>query len=137
MTRVLLAVALVAAAVLVAWWVQRRGGAPARAPTFHVPDALDRALFDGPDAPWLVAVFTSATCDTCALVREKAQALASDSVVVQELEAKADKPIHDRYDIDAVPLVLLVDATGAVRAHFFGPVSAADLWSTLANLRDP
>jgi hypothetical protein len=136
MTRVLIAVVLVALAVLVAWLVQRRRPQPARAPTFHVPDALDRDDFDRPDAPWLVVAFTSATCDTCAAVIDKARALESDAVAVQEVEARAQKAVHDRYGVDAVPLVVLVDADGAVRAHFFGPVSAADLWSALAELRD-
>lgn len=135
MTRVLLAVVLVAVAVLVAWLLQRRKGEPARAPTFHVPDTVDRGAFDRPEAAWLVAVFTSATCDTCASVSQKARALASDAVVVQELEATRDHAMHERWGIDAVPLVLLVDGTGAVRAHFFGPVEAADLWATLAELR--
>jgi hypothetical protein len=136
MARVLLAVVLVGLAVLVAWWVQRRRPVPSHAPTFRVPDALDRDSFERPDAPWLVAVFTSSTCDTCALVSEKARALASDAVVVQELEAKRDRAVHDRYGVDAVPLLVIADQTGAVRAHFFGPVSAADMWSTLADLRE-
>ena len=135
MTRVLLAVVLVGLAVLVASLVQRRRPVPRSAPTFAVPDALDRDGFERPDAPWLVAVFTSLTCDTCALVSEKARALESDAVVVQELEAKRDRVVHDRYGVDAVPLLVIADETGAVRAHFFGPVSAADMWSTLADLR--
>lgn len=135
MTRLAIAVVLVALAVLVAWLVQRRRPQPERAPTFHVPDALDRSDFDRPDAPWLVVAFTSATCDTCAAVIDKARALESDAVAVQEVEARADKAVHDRYGVDAVPLVVLVDADGVVRAHFFGPVSAADLWSALAELR--
>ncbi len=102
-----------------------------------MPGALERESFERPDAPWLVAVFTSSTCDTCALVSEKARALASDVVAVQELEAKRDRAMHDRYGVDAVPLLVIADQTGTVRAHFFGPVSAADLWSTLADLREP
>jgi hypothetical protein len=133
--RLLIAVVLVAVAVLVAWLVQRRKGEPTRAPTFAVPEAVDRRAFDRPEAAWLVAVFTSATCDTCASVSDKARALASDAVVVQELEVARDRALHERYGVDAVPLVLIVDRTGAVRAHFFGPVDAAELWSTLAALR--
>ena len=135
MARLALAAALVVAAVVVAWLVQRRKGEPARAPTFHVPGRLDRSSFDRPEAPWLVVVFTSATCDTCAAVAEKAQALASDVVAVQAVEAKAQRALHDRYGVDAVPLVVVADAEGLVRAHFFGPVPASDLWATLADLR--
>jgi hypothetical protein len=116
--------------------VQRRNTEVAKAPMFYVPASLDRNDFVRPDAPWLVAVFTSSTCDTCALVREKAQALESESVAVQDLEAEADAALHARYDIDAVPLVVMADAEGTVRAHFFGPVTAADLWAKLAELRE-
>jgi len=136
MTRLLLVAVLVAGAVLVAWSVQRRRPVPSRTPVFHVPNSVDRTLFDRPDAPWLVAVFTSSSCDTCAAMIEKARPLASDAVAVQELEARADKAMHERYSIDAVPLVLLVDLSGAVRAHFFGPTSASDLWAALATLRE-
>jgi hypothetical protein len=69
-------------------------------------------------------------------VREKVSALESEAVAVQEVEAGAHRPLHDRYRVDAVPLVVMADRTGAVRAHFFGPVAAADLWSTMAALRD-
>jgi hypothetical protein len=66
---------------------------------------------------------------------EKVRALESDAVAVAEAEVRAAKPLHERYGVDAVPLVLVADGTGAVRAHFFGPVPAADLWSALAELR--
>ena len=57
-----------------------------RSPAGRVPTQLDRADFDRPDAPWLVAVFTSATCDTCADVVAKAEVLASDDVAVDHVE---------------------------------------------------
>jgi len=73
----------------------------------------------------------------CAAVWQRAEILASDDVVVQNLEAKADRAVHERYRIDAVPLVVLVDAEGVVRRHFLGPVKGADLWGALAELREP
>lgn len=60
---------------------------------------------DRPDAPWLVAVSTSATCSTCEDVWSKALVLASDEVAVQQVEAVADKDLHDRYRVEAVPIV--------------------------------
>ena len=33
-----------------------------------------------------------------------------------------DRAVHDQYGVDAVPLLVIADRTGAVRAHFFGPV---------------
>ena len=82
------------------------------APGTPCPAQVDRADFARPDAPWLVAVFTSATCSTCAGVWERAQPLASDAVAVQEVEHGRDRALHDRYGIDAVPATLVVDADG-------------------------
>jgi hypothetical protein len=56
---------------------------------------------------------------------------------VQEVEVGAARPLHDRYRITAVPAVVIADATGVVRATFLGPVTATDLWATLAELREP
>jgi hypothetical protein len=136
MARLALAVALVAAAIVVAWLWQRRAGIGERAPTFHVPEHLDRPDFDRASAAWIVVVFTSASCDTCADVVQKARALESEAVAVQDVEARAHKSLHGRYGVDAVPLTVIADRAGAVRAHFFGPVPAGDLWAALAELRD-
>ena len=95
------------------------------------------ADFDRPDAPWLVVVFTSATCDTCAGVWERAQHLASDAVAVQEAEVTARKDLHDRYAIEAVPATLVADADGVVVRSFLGPVTATDLWAAVAEAREP
>jgi hypothetical protein len=136
--RALLVVVLAAVAVAVALVVQRRRAAPAPANTSHtLPDRLDRRDFDRPDAPWLVAVFTSATCSTCAGVWEKARVLASDQVAVQQLEAVSHRELHGRYRVTAVPGVVIADREGVVRARFLGPVTATDLWATLAEVRAP
>lgn len=133
---VLLVIGLVAGGV--AWYLQRSQTAePERGPSWHVPQLVDRDDFDRPDAPWLVAVFSSATCLACADVREKAAALASDAVAVVDLEAVERKDLHERYGIDAVPLVLIADAGGIVRKHFVGPVTATDLWAAVAEVREP
>ncbi len=138
MERVVLVVVLAAVAVVVAAVVQRRQrpAAPTRT-GFDVPDHLDRADFLRPEAPWLVAVFTSATCTSCAEVWDKAGLLASDTVVAQELEVTAAVELHRKYAIGAVPATLVVDDTGSVRASFLGPVTATDLWATVAELRTP
>lgn len=49
----------------------------------------------------------------------------------------AHKPLHDRYRIDAVPLVVIADREGEVRASFLGEPTATDLWATVAELREP
>lgn len=140
MERLVVALVLVAVAVVVAVVLQRRKPAPPTATQWNVPVQLDRRDFLRPDAEWLVAVFTSATCDTCAGVWTKAQHVDSGGdgpVVVQQIEVGADPELHRRYGIDAVPLVLVADADGVVVRHFLGPVSAADLWAAIAEVRVP
>ena len=44
--------------------------------------------------------------------------------------------IHERYRIDAVPLVVIADERGVVRTSFLGPVTATDLWAGVAAARD-
>jgi hypothetical protein len=136
--RIALVLALVALAIVVATVVDRRRRPPLPTNVSHtLPDRLDRHDFVRSDAPWLVAVFTSATCSTCAGVTSKAEMLASDDVAVQEVEVGAARPLHDRYRITAVPAVVIADANGVVRATFLGPVTATDLWATVAELRQP
>ena len=101
---------------------------------------LDRADFVRPEAPWLVVVFTSATCQTCGGVWEKAVPLDAGPegpVAVQRVEVTAEPELHRRYGIDAVPLVLIADPAGIVRSHFLGPVTATDLWAAVAEAREP
>jgi hypothetical protein len=134
--RVLLAAVVVAIAAVVAVVVERRRPEPPTQSPWTVPAQLDRDDFDRPDAPWLVAVFTSATCDSCAVARDKAAVLASPEVAVQEVEVAARRDLHDRYGIDAVPTILLADAEGVVRKSFVGPPSATDLWAAVAEARE-
>jgi len=137
MGRLLLVVAVVVVAGLVAWLLQRRRpDAPVRT-GWAVPEQLDRADFARPDASWLVVLFSSATCQTCADVRDKVRVLESPDVAVHDVEFGADRALHDRYRIEAVPAVLIADAGGAVRRHFLGPVSATHLWAAVAEVRDP
>jgi hypothetical protein len=136
--RALIALTLAVLAVAVAAVVQRRQRTDAPVRTgYAVPAQVDRADFARPDAPWLVAVFTSATCGTCAGVWERARHLESDAVAVQEVEYGADRELHDRYAIEAVPVSLVVDQAGVVRASFVGPVTATDLWAAVAEAREP
>ncbi len=136
MERFAIAAVVVLIAVVVAVVMERRRPEPPTQGAWAVPAQLDRADFARPDAPWLVAVFSSATCLTCKGTWEKAAALASDAVAVQEVEAVQRRDLHERYGIDAVPAVVVADADGVVRASFLGEPSAADLWAALAGLRD-
>lgn len=132
---VLAAVAVAVAAVVAVVLERRRPEAPTQA-TWAVPAQLDRADFDRPDAPWLVAVFTSATCDSCAQAVARAQVLASEAVAVEEVEVKARADLHRRYHIEAVPIIVVADGEGVVRTSFTGPPSATDLWAAVAGVRE-
>ena len=139
MQQVLIALVLVVAAAGVAAVLRRRSAAaaPSQPRSFAVPAQLDRSDFARPEAPWLVVVFTSATCESCALVAEKARVVDCPDVVVQDAEFGRDRRLHERYSIDAVPTVVVADAAGVVRAGFVGPVSATDLWAAVAEARQP
>jgi hypothetical protein len=63
--------------------------------------------------------------------------LDSAEVVVQQVEVRQARALHQRYGIDSVPLIVVADAAGTVRAHFLGPLRATDLWGVLAELRQP
>ncbi|MBA3288470.1 MAG: hypothetical protein H0U21_10665 [Acidimicrobiia bacterium] len=100
-----------------------------------MPVQVDRADFARPDAPWLVVVFTSATCQTCAKVVSTAAVLTSAEVVVEEVEYGARGDVQRRYGIEAVPTVVIADAAGVVRTSIQGPVNASDLWAAMATVR--
>ena len=135
----LIAVGVALAAVVAAAVIKRRTrvDAPTQPASYAVPAMLDRSDFDRPEAPWLVAVFTSATCDSCKGTAAKAAVLACDDVAVDEVEVLARKDVHDRYGIDAVPTLVVADADGVVRASFVGPPTATDLWAAVAEVRFP
>jgi hypothetical protein len=138
MDRVIVALVIVVAVAVVAVVVRRRRVPDA--PTqrrFSAPEQLDRNDFDRPDAPWLVAVFSSATCDVCAQVVAKAQVLECADVAVVEVEFGANRSLHERYSIDAVPTVVIADAQGVAAATFLGPMTATDLWAAVAEAREP
>jgi hypothetical protein len=105
-------------------------------PEFSAPSQIDRADFATGDAPWVVAVFSSASCNTCQDIVEKAKVLACDEVAVVDVEYSANAALHRKYHIDAVPILLLADRQGVVKANFVGPVTATDLWAAVARARD-
>jgi len=106
-------------------------------PSRGLPSQLDRRDFDRPDAAWLVAVFSSGTCSSCADVVRKALVLESPEVAVADVEYTAARGLHAKYEIEAVPLLVVVDREGVVQAGFVGPVSATDLWAAVAEARQP
>jgi thioredoxin-related protein len=134
----LIATILVVVVGAAAFVLQRRRVVdPPSQQRWQVPAQLDRADFAGADGEWLVVTFTSASCTTCADVKRKAAVLASRDVSVFDAEYGAHRDLHDRYNIDAVPTLVIADGEGVVRASFLGPVSATDLWAACAEVRNP
>lgn len=138
MERVAVALVLIAVAVVVALLLQRRQPAPPTQPRrWEVPTQLDRDDFpEARDRAWLVAIFTSTTCDSCEKVVPKASALASPEVAVTEVPYQSRKALHQRYGIEVVPTLVVADADGVVRKSFIGVPSATDLWAAVAEARD-
>lgn len=130
-----MAAVLVVLAVVVAVVVDKRRPAPPTQPRWTAPTQVDRDDFEGPGQPWLVAVFTSATCDSCRDVTAKARVLVSEQVGFQEVPFQDRKDLHDRYAVDVVPTTVIADRQGVVRASFVGAPTATDLWAALADAR--
>jgi hypothetical protein len=136
--QLIIAAVVIVAAIVVGVVLQRRRVADAPAQVSHLlPTQLDRRDFPAADVPWLVVVFSSATCHTCADVVRKAQVLACPDVTVYDAEYGAHTSLHAKYVIDAVPIVVVADGDGVVRAGFVGPVTATDLWAAVAEARQP
>jgi hypothetical protein len=134
-------VGLVVIAMLVAVGVslvlrRRKTDAPTQG-SYQIPTQLDRGDFVSPDAPWLVAIFTSSTCDACADVAKKAMVMTSPDVAVQRIDYIDNPDLHKRYKIDAVPALVIVDQRGVVHKSFLGPMKAQDLWAAVAECREP
>jgi hypothetical protein len=133
--RILVAVGLVAVAGAVAWWLDRRGGRRSHGPVrtnVPVPHQVDRADFPRPDAPWLVVVFTSATCANCQKAAAAVAAVAGPTVATAAVPFEELPAVHERYGIDAVPVTVVADRRGVVRASFLGAVGVAELTAAVA-----
>jgi len=134
-----LAIALVVLAVvgIVAWRLRRSRPAPPPRDPYPVPRQLDRADFARPDAPWLVAYFSSETCASCQGLGPKVLVLEGPQVATCDVSFEAARDLHDRYDIAAIPMILVTDAEGVVRRAFVGSTTATDLWAAVAEVRAP
>jgi hypothetical protein len=124
MTRFVVLIVLTALAVGIAVVLQRRRPEPPSVPSYRAPRQLDRDDFEVPAELVLVAVFTSATCTSCAGVWQTVSGLARRGVGVQRIEVQTSADLHRRYRIDGVPTTLVVAPDGVVAASFFGPVEA-------------
>lgn len=133
MLRVAIGGALVVVAVVIAIFIERRrkAASPIR-DAYPVPRQLFRADFPHPEVPWLVALFSSQTCDSCVSMRANVQALESPLVAVCDIEFPTARELHERYGISAVPMVLMTDADGVVHESFIGATTLPELQRALA-----
>jgi hypothetical protein len=134
-SRLVLALIVVVAAIVVARVLERRKPAPPTRDAYPVPAQLDRQDFPRPEAPWLLVLFSSRTCDSCRPMVSRVCSLESDTVATVQVEAKADKALHDRYRIEGVPMTVLADGEGVVRAGFVGSVESWELEAALDEAR--
>jgi hypothetical protein len=137
MLRLAVAAAIVALAAGIAWWLRRRRPAAPPRDAHPLPRQLDRRDFPAPHAPWLVAYFSSTTCDSCRGLGERVAALASAAVAVAEVEFKAQRALHSRYRISAIPMILVADHEGVVRHGFVGAPPTDELTTVVRSLVKP
>lgn len=136
--RLVVAAVLVVVVGLVAWIARRRARpAPPPRTAYPVPRQLDRADFPEPTAPVLIAYFWSRTCDSCAGLGPRLAALAAPGTAIAALEATDDRALHRRYDVQAIPMILVADAEGVVRRAFVGAPSGPDLFAAVSAVRSP
>jgi hypothetical protein len=131
-SRLVIALVVVLLAVAAARGLERRRrpDPPARG-TYPVPAQLDRDDFPRPEAPVLMVLFSSATCDGCGPMAAKVAALESADVATCEVEFSERGDLHHRYAIEGVPMVVVADAEGVVTAGFVGSVPSSDLEAAL------
>jgi hypothetical protein len=135
--RIVIAVLILVTVGAVALVMRRR---PPEAPprdVYPVPKQLDRADFPRPDAAWLVALFSSAACDSCHGLGDKLTPLESSDVAVCEIDAETQSELQRRYELAAIPTTVVADHEGVVRRAFVGAFTATDLWAAVAELRAP
>ena len=136
MERVVIAAAVIVITSAVALVLGRRRADAPTQDRVAVPRQIDRADFAQPEAPWLVALFTSETCASCADVMAKASVLASPEVAYDVIPWQTRKDVHQRYRIDTVPLIVMADQLGVVRRSFVGTPAFTDLEAALAEARE-
>lgn len=122
----LVTIAVMVAAAVVAtglarFEAARRRGAPTVA-RGQPPTSLDRGDFRSPDAYWLIAVFTSATCSSCAAVLAELRALENADIAVVDVEVATEPQLHAKYGVESVPTTVFADTHGNAKLAFVGPL---------------
>jgi len=132
---------IAAVIVLVAFGVaellrRRRPDAPTQGSIVPLPQQLDRIDFDHTDLVWLAVVFSSATCEACEEALVKARTLVGPDLGLQEVSWQSDPALHERYNIDTVPAMIIAGPDGAVEAAFLGNPPTTELWAAMEAARN-
>ncbi|MBN4047566.1 hypothetical protein JYT71_01010 [Acidimicrobiaceae bacterium AH-315-P05] len=136
MGRLVIAVVIVLVAFGVAEVLRRRQpDAPTQGSIVPVPQQLDRIDFDHTDLVWLAVVFSSATCDACEEALIKARTLVGPDLGLQEVSWQSYPALHERYNIDTVPAIVIAGPDGAVEAAFLGNPPTTELWAAMEAAR--
>ncbi len=124
-------VLLVAGAVIIALAVSAltrrsattgRRAAAATEQDHHIPDVVSASDFGIPEDQWMLVVFSSDKCATCAVVVEAVSRIDMPDLTVAVVGIERMPGLHAEYRIDAVPTTIVADPTGSVRKSFLGPV---------------
>lgn len=120
----LTALGVLAAAVLLAAWLLRRGARAAAAPTATRFDARDVGL-----AGAGFVLFTSPYCVPCGELRGELGAVVDGSAALslREVDARARPDLFRKYGVASAPALFALDAEGRTVFRASGPVSAATL----------
>lgn len=117
--------------------VARKNKAQTQVTSFDLPTQIDIEDFTNSNALVHVCMFSSEHCDGCETVWAKAEVLKSDKVEVVKISYQDEhgRKLHDKYQIEAVPSVLVCDENGKTLKAFLGNVTATDLWAAVAQAR--
>lgn len=137
MDRLIIGVVIAAVAIVIAVVTDRRRRTQAPSGVTHqAPAQLDRSDFDAgaAAAPWLIVLFSSSSCSSCATARRDVIALASATVAVFEASEETNRSLHQRYRVTGLPTVVIVDEDGVTRASWLGPPPAGEVAARLGEL---
>jgi len=88
----------------------------------HIPGSVAGSDFGLDDDGWMLVVFTSSKCETCATVVEAVSRIDMPNLATAVIEIERMPELHTSYAIDAVPTTIVADPDGVVRKSFLGPV---------------
>ena len=136
--RIVIAVVILVAVGVVAWFLRRRP--PERAAARRLPGAQAAR-------PRRLPARRSRVAGRAVLVgrvrlvpgpRRQARRRSSRPTSRScEIDAEHYGALHRRYELAAIPTTVIADHEGVVRRAFVGAFTATDLWAAVAELRDP